>query len=103
MIGAVVASMSRIVPYSRAPAAEAGRSADCASMPCTTRHPGRPGETVDPRPVPARPPYAAPVLERLRKLDRRVLRVMRTRGHSSLAEAAMGALGTAGEHGAVWM
>jgi undecaprenyl-diphosphatase len=28
---------------------------------------------------------------------------MRTRGHSSRAEAAMGALGTAGEHGAVWM
>jgi membrane-associated phospholipid phosphatase len=35
-------------------------------------------------------------------LDRRLLRAMRTRGHSPAAEAAMIALGRLGEWGAVW-
>jgi len=39
---------------------------------------------------------------RLRRLDRRVLRAMRTRYHSSGAERAMRSLGTAGEWGAAW-
>jgi undecaprenyl-diphosphatase len=43
-----------------------------------------------------------PVLERLRKLDRRLLRGMRTRAHEPRIEGAMKALGTAGEWGAVW-
>ena len=37
-----------------------------------------------------------------RPLDRRLLRAMRTRGHSPAAEAAMIALGRLGEWGAVW-
>jgi membrane-associated phospholipid phosphatase len=39
---------------------------------------------------------------RLARLDRRLLRLSRTRGHSPAAEAAMKALGAAGEWGAVW-
>src|SRR5581483_2368831 len=38
----------------------------------------------------------------LARLDRRLLRYLRTRGHGPAAEAAMRALGTAGEWGAVW-
>jgi undecaprenyl-diphosphatase len=38
----------------------------------------------------------------LRALDQRVLRVLRTRGHSAQAEAAVIALARAGEHGLVW-
>jgi membrane-associated phospholipid phosphatase len=38
----------------------------------------------------------------LAKLDRRLLRVLRTRGHSEEAELTMRALGTVGEYGAVW-
>jgi len=36
-------------------------------------------------------------------LDQAVLRLLRTRGHAAPAEAAMKALGYAGEHGAVWV
>ena len=43
-----------------------------------------------------------PVSKRLQRLDRRILRFMRTRGHTPAAEGAMKALGTAGEWGAVW-
>jgi membrane-associated phospholipid phosphatase len=43
------------------------------------------------------------MIDRLRRADRRVLRVLRTRGHSREAEGAMKALATAGEWGAVWM
>lgn len=38
----------------------------------------------------------------VRRLDRRLLRFARTRGHSHAAEAAMRTLGAAGEWGAVW-
>jgi undecaprenyl-diphosphatase len=38
----------------------------------------------------------------LRALDQRVLRELRTRGHSAPAEAAVIALARAGEHGLVW-
>ena len=38
----------------------------------------------------------------LRALDQRVLRVLRTRGHSPSAEAAVIALARAGEHGMLW-
>jgi membrane-associated phospholipid phosphatase len=38
----------------------------------------------------------------LRALDLRVLRVLRTRGHSAPAEAVVIALARAGEHGLVW-
>ena len=44
-----------------------------------------------------------PVLERLARLDLRVLRAMRTRAHPPRAEAAAKALGAAGEWGAVWV
>jgi membrane-associated phospholipid phosphatase len=44
-----------------------------------------------------------PVLERLRKLDRRLLRRMRTRYHEPGIEGAMKGLGMAGEWGAVWV
>jgi membrane-associated phospholipid phosphatase len=44
-------------------------------------------------------PYAGAVL---RRLDKRLLKLMRTRGHSPAVERAMQALGTAGEWGAVW-
>jgi decaprenylphosphoryl-5-phosphoribose phosphatase len=44
-----------------------------------------------------------PVRKRLQRLDRRILRYMRTRGHSRAAEDAMKALGMAGEWGAVWV
>jgi undecaprenyl-diphosphatase len=47
--------------------------------------------------------YPAPVLDRLKGLDRRMLRHMRTRHHSPEAEAVMKALGAAGEWGAVWV
>ena len=43
-----------------------------------------------------------PVSKRLQRLDRRILRFMRTRGHTPATEGAMKALGTAGEWGAVW-
>jgi undecaprenyl-diphosphatase len=43
------------------------------------------------------------MLKRLERLDRRLLRAMRTRCHGPRAEAAMKGLGTAGEWGAVWM
>jgi undecaprenyl-diphosphatase len=43
------------------------------------------------------------MLKRLERLDRRLLRAMRTRGHGPRAEAAMKGLGTAGEWGAVWI
>jgi decaprenylphosphoryl-5-phosphoribose phosphatase len=39
----------------------------------------------------------------LAELDRRLLRKLRTRGHSEEAESTMKALGTAGEYGAVWV
>ena len=44
-----------------------------------------------------------PMLERLQRLDRRLLRRMRTRYHSPEAEDAVKALGRAGEWGAVWV
>jgi membrane-associated phospholipid phosphatase len=44
-----------------------------------------------------------PVRKRLQRLDRRILRFMRTRGHTPPAEDAMKALGMAGEWGAVWV
>jgi membrane-associated phospholipid phosphatase len=43
------------------------------------------------------------VLKRLQRLDRRLLRRMRTRCHSPEVEGAMKALGAAGEWGAVWV
>jgi membrane-associated phospholipid phosphatase len=43
------------------------------------------------------------VLERLKRLDRRLLRQLRTRHHTPEAERAMKALGAAGEWGAVWV
>jgi membrane-associated phospholipid phosphatase len=43
------------------------------------------------------------VLRRLERLDMRLLRWARTRGHSRETEGAMKAIGTAGEWGAVWM
>jgi undecaprenyl-diphosphatase len=43
------------------------------------------------------------VLERLAKLDRRLLRTMRTRFHQPPVERTAMALATAGEWGAVWM
>jgi membrane-associated phospholipid phosphatase len=42
-------------------------------------------------------------MKRLKRMDRAVLRFLRTRGHSAPAEGAMKALGMAGEWGAVWM
>lgn len=42
-------------------------------------------------------------MRRLKRADRRVLRFMRTRGHSATSENAMKALGTTGEWGAVWV
>ena len=44
-----------------------------------------------------------PVLERLQRLDRRLLRGMRTRYHAPQVEEAVKALGRAGEWGAVWV
>jgi membrane-associated phospholipid phosphatase len=38
----------------------------------------------------------------LAELDKRLLRLMRTRGHSPAAVRAMKAIGTAGEWGAIW-
>jgi membrane-associated phospholipid phosphatase len=43
------------------------------------------------------------VIKRLERLDRRVLRFMRTRGHAARAERAMQGVGMAGEWGAVWI
>jgi undecaprenyl-diphosphatase len=43
------------------------------------------------------------VRKRLQRLDRRILRFMRTRGHTPPAEDAMKGLGMAGEWGAVWV
>jgi membrane-associated phospholipid phosphatase len=43
------------------------------------------------------------VLRVLKRADRRVLRAMRTRGHSPPAETAIKALATAGEWGVVWV
>lgn len=43
------------------------------------------------------------MLKRLERLDRRLLRAMRTRGHGPEAEAMGKALGMAGEWGAVWV
>ena len=42
-------------------------------------------------------------MRRLKRVDRRVLRFMRTRGHSPEIEGAMKTLGTTGEWGAVWV
>jgi membrane-associated phospholipid phosphatase len=42
-------------------------------------------------------------MKRLKRLDLRILRLMRTRGHSPATETGMKVLGTAGEWGAVWM
>ena len=50
-----------------------------------------------------RSPMLRPVLERLQRLDRRLLRGMRTRCHAPEVEDAVKALGTAGEWGAVWV
>jgi undecaprenyl-diphosphatase len=44
-----------------------------------------------------------PVRKRLQRLDRRVLRLLRTRGHAPAAEGAMKGLGMSGEWGAVWV
>jgi decaprenylphosphoryl-5-phosphoribose phosphatase len=41
--------------------------------------------------------------KRLKRLDRRALRAMRTRWHSPEAEAAVKAVGMAGEWGAIWV
>lgn len=46
---------------------------------------------------------AASPLVALGALDQALLRLLRTRGHAPPAEAAMKALGYAGEYGAVWM
>jgi membrane-associated phospholipid phosphatase len=43
------------------------------------------------------------MLKKLQRLDRRLLRTMRTRHHGPEAEAALKGLGTAGEWGAVWI
>jgi undecaprenyl-diphosphatase len=43
------------------------------------------------------------VLQRLAKLDRRLLRAMRTRCHQPPVERAAKALGSAGEWGAIWV
>jgi len=43
------------------------------------------------------------LLERLERLDRRLLRQLRTRYHAPEAERLMKALGAAGEWGAVWV
>jgi undecaprenyl-diphosphatase len=39
----------------------------------------------------------------LKRADRRLLRTLRTRGHSREMEAVMSALGTAGEWGSIWV
>jgi hypothetical protein len=44
----------------------------------------------------------SPFLRALGDLDQRLLRVLRTRGHGPVSDAAMKALGTAGQWGAVW-
>jgi membrane-associated phospholipid phosphatase len=44
-----------------------------------------------------------PMFEKLQRLDRRLLRTMRTRYHGREAEATFKALGKAGEWGAVWV
>jgi membrane-associated phospholipid phosphatase len=44
-----------------------------------------------------------PVTKRLKRLDLRILRLMRTRGHPPAAETGMKALGMAGEWGSVWI
>jgi membrane-associated phospholipid phosphatase len=44
-----------------------------------------------------------PVTKRLKRADRRLLRLLRTRGHSPAAEGGMKALGMTGEWGAVWV
>src|SRR3954452_952256 len=44
-----------------------------------------------------------PAMKRLKRTDRRILRFLRTRGHSAQAESAMKGLGMAGEWGAVWV
>jgi membrane-associated phospholipid phosphatase len=41
--------------------------------------------------------------KRLQRLDRRALRLLRTRGHAPVAEEAMKGLAMAGEWGAVWV
>jgi undecaprenyl-diphosphatase len=43
------------------------------------------------------------MLKRLERLDRRLLRAMRTRCHSHEAESAVKGLGLAGEWGAIWV
>jgi membrane-associated phospholipid phosphatase len=43
------------------------------------------------------------VIKALKRADRRALRLLRTRGHSPAAEAAMKTLGMAGEWGAAWV
>jgi undecaprenyl-diphosphatase len=43
------------------------------------------------------------VLRRLSDLDLRLLKAMRTRGHSPAAESFAKSLGTIGEYGAVWL
>ena len=43
-----------------------------------------------------------PALRRLGDLDQATLRLLRTRGHGSVSDALIGALGSAGEWGAVW-
>jgi membrane-associated phospholipid phosphatase len=48
-------------------------------------------------------PILRPVLGRLKRLDLRLLRAMRTSHHSPEGEAAMRALGYAGEWGAIWV
>jgi membrane-associated phospholipid phosphatase len=48
-------------------------------------------------------PILTPVRKRLQRLDRRVLRLLRTRGHAPAAEEAMKGLGMAGEWGAAWV
>jgi membrane-associated phospholipid phosphatase len=42
-------------------------------------------------------------MKRLKRADRRILRLLRTRGHSPAVEGGMKALGMAGEWGAVWV
>jgi undecaprenyl-diphosphatase len=47
--------------------------------------------------------HARTPLEALGALDQALLRALRTRGHTPLAEGGMKALGLSGEYGAVWM
>src|SRR5213078_858348 len=48
-------------------------------------------------------PILTPMRKRLQRLDRRGLRLLRTRGHAPVAEEAIKGFAMAGEWGAVWV